>query len=378
MVGAMKTCLPNGWDYVHNIGTGPVARIIVAWDTQGPKVSVLISSDQMLLLSVQMDNRCFALSVVYGFNQAGPRKKLWDELRTGFASVGGLPWIVLGDFNVVRWQNEKSNSSHFDANATGDFNNCIEDIEMAELTSKGLWFTWSNKQVGVGHCSCRLDRALVNSQWQSEFTESEVAVLVPHVSNHSPLLVTVLPYCGGRKPFKFFNFWMNHKKFSPLLTQSWGCSVDKVGSPMFQLYEKLRRLKPCLKKFNKEFYSDIQNRVLVAREELSSIQNCRAQLPGDPILMEYERLCLLNFNDLCVAEEAWCRQKSRVRWLHLGDNNTRFFHKKVASHRMRNKILSICDENGKRLEDMKEVKGEILRVRSPYASSPFPKSPRIV
>ncbi|KAG5543618.1 hypothetical protein RHGRI_016387 [Rhododendron griersonianum] len=28
---------------------------------------------------------------------------------------------------------------------------------------------------------------------------------------------------------------------------------------------------------------------------------------------------------------------------------------------MRNKILSICDENGQRLEDIKEVKGEILR-----------------
>ncbi|KAI8556069.1 hypothetical protein RHMOL_Rhmol05G0223900 [Rhododendron molle] len=112
--------------------------IIVAWDTQGPKVSVLASSDQLLLLSVQMDNRYFALSVVYGFNQTGPRKNLWNELRTRFTFVGGQPWIVIIDFNVVRWQNEKSNSSHFDANATGDFNNCIEDIEMEELTSKDL------------------------------------------------------------------------------------------------------------------------------------------------------------------------------------------------------------------------------------------------
>ncbi|KAI8560219.1 hypothetical protein RHMOL_Rhmol04G0239000 [Rhododendron molle] len=231
MASAVKKCLPDGWDFVHNIGTGSIARIIVVRDIQGPK---------------------------------------------------------------------------------------------------------------------------------SEFTESEVAVLTPNVSDHCPLLVTVLPYKGGRKPFKFFNFWMNHKHFSPMLIQSWDRPVDKVGSPMFILYEKLRRLKPCLKNFNKEFYSDIQNRVKVAREELSNIQTWCAQLLGEPILMEYERLCLLNFNDLCVTKEAWCRQKSRVHWLQLGDNNTKFFHKKVASHRMRNKILSICDENGQRLEDIKDVKGEIL------------------
>lgn len=164
---------------------------------------------------------------------------------------------MVGDFNVVRWQHEKSNPHHFDTIGTGDFNKCIEDIEMEDLNSKGLRFTWSNKQAGAGHCSCRLDRALVNSYWQNVFTESEVAVLVPGVSDHSPLLVSVLPYKGGRKPFKFFNFWMNHKKFSPLLIQSWNCPMDKVGSPTFILYEKLRRLKTCLRNFNEEIYSDI-------------------------------------------------------------------------------------------------------------------------
>ncbi|KAF7152148.1 hypothetical protein RHSIM_Rhsim01G0276400 [Rhododendron simsii] len=204
---SIKKSQPAGWDYVHNIGTGSVARIIVAWDTQ-----------------------------------VGSRRQLWDDLRSGIGSVGGQPWIVVGDFNVVRWQHEKSNPHHFDTIATGDFNKYMEDIEMEDLNSKGLRFTWSNKQAGAGHCSCRLDRALVNSYWQNVFTESQVAVLVSGASDHSLLL-------------------------------SWNCPMDKVGSPTFILYEKLRRLKPCLRNFNGEYYSDIQNSVLVAKEELSSIQN---------------------------------------------------------------------------------------------------------
>lgn len=44
-----------------------MARTIVAWDTQGPKVSIISCSDQMILLSIIMDQKPFVLSVVYGF-----------------------------------------------------------------------------------------------------------------------------------------------------------------------------------------------------------------------------------------------------------------------------------------------------------------------
>lgn len=122
------------------------------------------------------------------------------------------------------------------------------------------------------HCSSRIDRALVNSQWQIEFTESTAAVLVPGISDHCPLLISIFPYRGGRKPFKFFNFWMRHKEFPVLLSQSWSESLE-CDSPMFSLYTKLRRLKPVLRQLNKEFYSNIQKRVLEARVELTDIQN---------------------------------------------------------------------------------------------------------
>lgn len=90
---------------------------------------------------------------------------MWTDLRDGFVSGGTQPWIIIGDFNAVRRQNEKSEPSHFDTTSAGDFNHCMEDIEVEDLNSKGLWFTWSNKRVGQGQSSSRLDRALVNSHW---------------------------------------------------------------------------------------------------------------------------------------------------------------------------------------------------------------------
>lgn len=132
---SLKHCIPDGWDYVHNGNIGSVARIVVAWRKQGAVVSKLFTSDQMILLSVDIDMKSFLVSVVYGSNQVSSRRQLWIDLRSCFGLVGSNPWILVGDFNTVRRQNEKSDPSHFDASAASDFNSCLEDIEMEDLNS---------------------------------------------------------------------------------------------------------------------------------------------------------------------------------------------------------------------------------------------------
>ncbi|KAI8569419.1 hypothetical protein RHMOL_Rhmol02G0277600 [Rhododendron molle] len=118
---------------------------------------------QMLLLSVVMNQKSFVVSFVYGFNQVGAKRQLWDELRMGLGLVGNQPWIVLGDFNAVRWQQERSDPTTFYSASAGEFNCCSEDIGVEELNSTHPWFTWSNKRLGNDHRCSRIDKALVNS-----------------------------------------------------------------------------------------------------------------------------------------------------------------------------------------------------------------------
>lgn len=65
------------------------------------------------------------------------------------------------------------------------------------------------------------------------------------------------------------------------------------------------------------------------------------------------------------------KQKSRVQWLALGDQNTRFFHQKLKSHCSRSKILSLTDGSGTRLTDPEAIKGEILGYYMGLLGSPF-------
>lgn len=76
-------------------------------------------------------------------------------------------------------------------------------------------------------------------------------------------------------------------------------------------------------------------RVGKAREELCHVQSLCFSNPHDADLCAKEKELLRSFMELSSAEEDFKKQKSRVKRLSLGDHNTRFFHQKMASHRLR-------------------------------------------
>ncbi|KAH7864398.1 hypothetical protein Vadar_029181 [Vaccinium darrowii] len=243
----------------------------------------------------------FYISVVYGFNKPVERRLLWNDLRTLYGLLGSDAWLLLGDFNSIRTLSDRVGSVSFDGIAAHEFNSCLEDIDMEDMASKGFLFTWTNRRGGLGFVKSRIDRALINSRWQVQYPESEAVFQAPGMSDHCPIVVTILRQQSRRIPFKFFNFWMSHDKFSSLLDNAWSGVVH--GNPMVALSHKMRNLKFLLKDFNKEFYSDIQKRVSLAKEELDTLQCQCFSLPFDPALHEMEKASLLRYTTLVSAEE---------------------------------------------------------------------------
>ncbi|XP_062163474.1 uncharacterized protein LOC133870382 isoform X1 [Alnus glutinosa] len=58
------------------------------------------------------DNFMWAFGGVYGPNDDGERRVLWNEM-TGLMSWWDRPWCFGGDFNVVRFPSERSRVSGF-------------------------------------------------------------------------------------------------------------------------------------------------------------------------------------------------------------------------------------------------------------------------
>lgn len=57
------------------------------------------------------------------------------------------PWVVLGDFNTIISVNDRQNKIHVHQDEIKDFHECIEDVELGQLSRTGCQFSWNNKRM---------------------------------------------------------------------------------------------------------------------------------------------------------------------------------------------------------------------------------------
>ena len=93
--------------------------------------------------------------------------------------------------------------------------NVIEDLQLKDLPLIGGPFTWSG---AVNNQSfSRLDRFLVNEEWDCRFSGSRQCVLPRPMSDHFPILFEGGGLRRGSSIFKFENMWLKVEGFKDLL-----------------------------------------------------------------------------------------------------------------------------------------------------------------
>ncbi|GJX84964.1 RNA-directed DNA polymerase, eukaryota, reverse transcriptase zinc-binding domain protein [Tanacetum coccineum] len=87
---------------------------------------------------------------------------------------GNMPWIMMGDMNVTLKPNEHSCGGSSLTSDMIEFNDCINNIEMEDITSFGLFYTWTKNlfkakagdNTGVLK---KLDRTMANEEFIDKF-----------------------------------------------------------------------------------------------------------------------------------------------------------------------------------------------------------------
>ena len=116
------------------------------------------------------------MTIVYGPTIRKYKKHLWhelDQIRQGHTH----PWIVCGDFNVIRTPHEKSGTA-FDIKVSSMFNSFINRHFLVEQKLYSRKYTWSN-----GRQFALLDRIFTSVDWEHQYPHSQLTDLAPFYSN---------------------------------------------------------------------------------------------------------------------------------------------------------------------------------------------------
>ncbi|GJR17556.1 hypothetical protein Tco_0966083 [Tanacetum coccineum] len=136
----------RNWDWTSNAGLcNKGCRIILGWNKDVVDVVVMHQTDQAIHVKVihQADQKIICCTFIYAGNDPRERRVLWADLKLHNRVVSGLPWVLLGDFNVALNMEDICMGSSSMNSAMCDFKDYVRSIEVMDIHSTGLHFTWN-------------------------------------------------------------------------------------------------------------------------------------------------------------------------------------------------------------------------------------------
>ncbi|XP_027062808.1 uncharacterized protein [Coffea arabica] len=247
------------------------------------------------------------ISAVYAKCNRIGRRRLWEALEQFSTSIT-LPWIAVGDYNVISCAEERIGGSAPNIRDLEEFNSALHRSGLFPVQFDGSVYTWTN-----GRMWQRLDRAVVNGVWGGSTSTR-------------------------RSSFRFLNVWRGHSSFQTTVKSAWAQTVSGVGMQKF--FNKLQVVKRVLSRWNVGVFGNVSQRVQVAADNLLAKEILYDQNRDTLSRMAVHEARAVHSRELALECEFW-RQKAAIKWIKEGDANTSFFHAAVKQKRSSNFITRI-------------------------------------
>ncbi|XP_071740489.1 uncharacterized protein [Rutidosis leptorrhynchoides] len=157
---------------------------------------------------------------VYGPHKDGEKKAFWKSLKE-IMILKDVEWVIGGDFNEVRSQDERQNCNFVERRAK-IFNNIIEENHLIEAPLLGRRFT---RIIDDGVKFSKLDRFLVSESFIDTWGDVSIIDLDRNTCDHCPILLGDKNINFGPKPFKVFDTWLENEDVEPIIIEAWNKEV---------------------------------------------------------------------------------------------------------------------------------------------------------
>ncbi|XP_065871849.1 uncharacterized protein [Euphorbia lathyris] len=297
-------------------------------------VMLRYSHEQFSIIEVQDQGSASFIAFVYGSVWANRRAEMYKEILIQKENFQGN-CSVMGDFNAILGSHEKSGRAP-GGRSYRDFRNFIDSGNFID--------TWSNGRAGSARVECRLDRVLSTSEFVDQWESHSILVLTRHHSDHSPIL---FQGSRGRRitRFRFQAMWVTHPGMRDVIAEFWHRPHPRLPS-MQQPSQKLRLLRPILKKWNRDVFGLLDVEIAKAEESLAQVHTNISEQGFSTSLHQQELTTHTALDTVLHRKEIYLKEKSRVRWLKEGDHNITFFHRMATIRRASTgiSVMQIDDE----------------------------------
>ncbi|KAF5767270.1 putative Endonuclease/exonuclease/phosphatase superfamily [Helianthus annuus] len=203
---------------------------------------------------------------IHAPDEARLRKVLWEDLLVLINQMEGM-WVIFGDFNDVRSEDERVNS-RFDRGSFDVFNEFIMRASLFEFSMTGGKYTFISGYADVK--LSKLDRFLVSDSFVNRWPTAKAGVLERGASDHCPISLICNPLDFGPIPFKFFNSWINDQNLTVIVQKALN-SPHIDGRKDLSFMSLLKRIKVEVKKWRRDVRSaENQERKLLSETDMGS------------------------------------------------------------------------------------------------------------
>lgn len=272
----------------------------------------------------------------YGQPERNRRRESWDLMRL-LATQSSLPWLIIGDFNDIRYPEEKSGNTPHPQWLFRGFNEAIDNCGLKEVNFDGYQFTWERSRGSSQWIEEKLDRILASDTWFEMFNEAKACSFEAPASDHRPLALWPIPTTKihRRRKFKFENLWIKESRCREVVLNSW------VHSHGLDLQSKLELCSRNLWNWGRHLIKNFQPQIDRCKSQLEALRHRR-----DPSGIRLFDSTQRNYILLLDRQNQFWRQRAKSFWLQHGDTNSKFFHNQVRSRRRANALSGLRDNSG--------------------------------
>ena len=314
------------FDFAVSCARGRSGGILSVWDPRFfARVRILSCDNYLVVYGTWLSLGINGYMVnVYAPQSGSDKRQVWNSILS-FINQNPGEYVLFGDFNVVRNQDERFGSVFCQLEAN-DFNDFIADAGLVDTPFTGRRFMRISSDGGK---MARLDRFLVSEAFldygPTTFRLFSSA-LDRKLSDHTLILLSNGSLDYGPTTFRLFNSWLDDPEFEIIVQSSWAAEVRLDGSCPFMFFKNaLKNLKSALKLWQAGVR---EKRQKDKSEVVNRAQEIDVLIDGgmaNPVLMQERREVLKKLSDLEAVESIDVMQKMRLKWGVEGDENSKFF-----------------------------------------------------